>query len=242
MAEIRPRPLASSGAHTRVRDLMSEAVDYFANHRHKLRFPWSLYHAPIIEGLKRAVDFAPGRKILNVGSGPFLEFQAVYRPDREFTICDVDERAILMAQEQHGARLSGADVLAPDAPWPYRDGEFDLVVTMDVIEHLPEPTPWLRELIRVLRPGGQLYLTTPNYGSLSPLPLIEATALELVARRQGFSRRHLHPTRFTKASLENALRQVGFNDFRVEHVALTCVLVAHAQRDLPSLAPSQPQR
>lgn len=219
---------------------MIEAVDYFANHRHKLRFPWSLYHSPIIQGLKRAVDFAPGRKILNVGSGPFLEFEEVYRPDRDFTICDVDERAIRMARDHYGSKLAHADVLVPGEPWPYQDEQFDLVVSMDVIEHLPDPEPWLRELVRVLRPGGQLYLTTPNYGSLSPLPVIEATALEWVARRQGFSRRHLHPTRFSKESLERALQGAGFNDFRVEQVAFACVLVAHAQRDLPRDEPAVP--
>jgi ubiquinone/menaquinone biosynthesis C-methylase UbiE len=43
---------------------------------------------------------------------------------------------------------------------PYADATFDAVVCGWVLEHLPDPRPGLRELARVLRPGGQLLLLT----------------------------------------------------------------------------------
>jgi hypothetical protein len=41
---------------------------------------------------------------------------------------------------------------------PYADGAFDAVVCGWVLEHLPDPAPGLRELARVLQPGGKLLL------------------------------------------------------------------------------------
>ena len=45
----------------------------------------------------------------------------------------------------------------------YRDATFDTVISCETIEHLPQPCRALAELARVLRPGGRLLLTTPNY-------------------------------------------------------------------------------
>jgi methionine biosynthesis protein MetW len=45
---------------------------------------------------------------------------------------------------------------------PYADGRFDLVTCLDVIEHVLDPAHLLREIARVLRPGGHCLLSTPN--------------------------------------------------------------------------------
>jgi 2-polyprenyl-3-methyl-5-hydroxy-6-metoxy-1,4-benzoquinol methylase len=42
-------------------------------------------------------------------------------------------------------------------------GMFDTVISCETIEHLPDPVAALREVHRVLKPGGRLFLTTPNY-------------------------------------------------------------------------------
>lgn len=210
---------------------MSEAVDYFANHRHKLKFPWSLYHRPIVSALEAAFGSSLGPEVLNVGSGPFFELEEVDASERRITVCDIDPRAVELAQKLHGERLAGADVLVAGAPLPYTDARFDLVVSMDVIEHLEEGAllPWVRELYRVLAPGGLLFLTTPNYASKG-LVAIEQTALELVARRNGFSRKDLHPSKFTPARLERLLADAEFTRLDVAPIAFGWVLAAHARR------------
>jgi len=47
-------------------------------------------------------------------------------------------------------------------PLPFEDGSFDCVVSREGIEHLVTPFSFLGELCRVLKPGGMLFLTTPN--------------------------------------------------------------------------------
>ncbi|MFZ1688182.1 MAG: class I SAM-dependent methyltransferase [Flavobacteriales bacterium] len=50
-------------------------------------------------------------------------------------------------------------------PWPAE--HFDVVVSIEVAEHLIHPLDDLREMVRLLRPGGALYVTTPNFNSIS---------------------------------------------------------------------------
>jgi 2-polyprenyl-3-methyl-5-hydroxy-6-metoxy-1,4-benzoquinol methylase len=46
------------------------------------------------------------------------------------------------------------------------DNHFDYVISCETIEHVPDPARAVRELARVLKPGGKLFLTTPNYLNL----------------------------------------------------------------------------
>lgn len=208
---------------------MEQEIDYFSNHRLKLRFPWRLYHAPIVAALQRVVTLSPGPDVLNLGSGPFFELAELQDCGRRFTVCDIDPRAVELARSRYGARLAGADVIAAEKPLPYADQSFDAVVSMDVIEHVPEPLPWVREALRVLKPNGLLFLTTPNYGSRS-LRVIENTALEAVARLQHFSRKDLHPTKMDETRLATTLRDAGVKTLSIESVAFSWVLTAYGRK------------
>ena len=72
------------------------------------------------------------------------------------------------------------------AALPLPDAAFDVVVSLQVIEHLPDVPRYLSELRRVLRPGGELVLTTPNRltftaegAPLNPFHVREFSAEEL---------------------------------------------------------------
>lgn len=60
-----------------------------------------------------------------------------------------------------GADFVGVRADACD-PFPFVDRAFDVVVSLEGIEHFENQTAFLRECARVLRPGGRLLLTTPN--------------------------------------------------------------------------------
>lgn len=63
---------------------------------------------------------------------------------------------------------------------PVVDRTFDLVISCETIEHVVDPVKAMREIHRVLRPGGTLLLTTPNY--LGPMGLYRVY-LRAVGRR-----------------------------------------------------------
>ena len=204
------------------------SADYYSNHRLKLRFPWRLYHGPILHALEGALGGTPAGRVLNVGSGPFLELGHLRPSAHRFTLCDIDARAMDEAQRLHGDRIERTDVVQGIA-LPYEDNSFDLVVSMDVIEHVPETHAWLRELLRVVRPGGHVFLTTPNYGSWS-LTWLERTALEAIARAQGFSRRDIHPVKLDRRRLEGILQDIGGTRADIDTISFGWVLTASLEK------------
>lgn len=102
-------------------------------------------------------------------------------------------------------RATGATVFAGQVEEAgYAGGRFDLVVSLEVLEHLPAPLGHLRELARVTRAGGLLLLTTPNFGGLS--------RRWLGLRWRGVDPEHLGY--FTARTLSWALKQAGYGRVR----------------------------
>ncbi|MEJ2868681.1 methyltransferase domain-containing protein [Actinomycetospora sp. OC33-EN08] len=100
----------------------------------------------------------------------------------------------------HVHRRYGLDVVRADLQrLPLPDASVDVVVTLQVVEHLWDQPGFLRECARVLRPGGRLHCSTPNRLTFSPgnglddRPLnpfhtreLAASDLDELVRRAGF--------------------------------------------------------
>jgi SAM-dependent methyltransferase len=65
---------------------------------------------------------------------------------------------------------SNADIIASADAIPIRDEIFDLALLTEVLEHTPEPAIVLSEINRILKPGGFLILTVPQYWFLHEIP------------------------------------------------------------------------
>jgi SAM-dependent methyltransferase len=51
-------------------------------------------------------------------------------------------------------------------PFPFEDGSFEVAMAVEILEHLENPRSFLRELARVLEPGGRAIVSTPNLTSV----------------------------------------------------------------------------
>lgn len=74
---------------------------------------------------------------------------------------EIDSRAASFCREQ-GLKVSQQTTLDfLDFP----DNYFDVIILAQVIEHIVNPDTLLKEIMRILRPGGKVYITTPNFSS-----------------------------------------------------------------------------
>jgi len=93
---------------------------------------------------------------------------------------------------------SGLDVIGDLAHLPFENGTFDMVLCLEVLEHLPEPLLTLQELYRVLRPGGQLYFSVPMtwHQHQKPHDYYRYTSfgLRYLFERAGFTVAEMRPT------------------------------------------------
>ena len=85
---------------------------------------------------------------------------------------------------------------------------FDVVVAGDIIEHLSRPGELLRQLRQVLRPGGQVLLSVPNFGHWYPRVRV-ATGTFGYDRRGILDNTHLRF--FTRSTLRRTVRAAGFD-------------------------------
>jgi 2-polyprenyl-3-methyl-5-hydroxy-6-metoxy-1,4-benzoquinol methylase len=190
---------------------MSNHQPYLVNHAKALKFPWSIYHVPLINSLNQFLENIPEpqlKKVLVIGPGDFQELPILIDQGFEISILDIDERVLTRLKSV--AQIKNF-YLVDEHFNGYPPAEsFDIVYAKEVIEHLPHPADFLRQIFSILKQGGRLWLSTPNYGFFL-LPLLENTFLEVVARLSGFTRKNIHPSKFGPAKLKSALESQCFS-------------------------------
>jgi SAM-dependent methyltransferase len=138
----------------------------------------------------------PGMRTLEVGPGPgFWTLAAAGRVGPQGRVCAVEispRLASLVAQKARRRGFPWVHVVAADAQaLPLAEGTFDHAFFIAVLGEVPDPVQALREVRRVLRPGGRVtiieYLPDPDYSFPSTmLRRAEQAGLHLRQRRNSF--------------------------------------------------------
>ena len=118
------------------------------------------------------LELRPGDRVLDMGCGAGRHAFAMFRRGGDVVAFDQDGDELAGVLDLFGAmREAGevpagaeADIKQGDAlSLPFADDEFDRVVASEVLEHIPEDTAAIAELVRVLRPGGTMAVTVPRW-------------------------------------------------------------------------------
>lgn len=116
-------------------------------------------------------NFLPRNKrvrVLDIGCGPGNHSRRVAALGHKVVGVDVSEDAVVAAKKKNpGIRFICAEINS--LPWNEIEGRFDVVIAMEVVEHLYYPRSLLQTGRRSLRPGGTLILSTPYHGYLKNL-------------------------------------------------------------------------
>jgi SAM-dependent methyltransferase len=102
---------------------------------------------------------------------------------------------------------------------PYEDGTFDLVTALDVVEHMDDDLAGLKEMFRVLRPGGRVLIFVPTFMFLWGL-------------QDDVSH---HRRRYRMSELQRVLEKAGFEVERSTYANITFFLPILAMRKLMRL-------
>jgi len=145
-----------------------------------LKDPAGFYVRDFVQ--KVAFQLAAGAKILDAGAG-----QCVYKPCFKHCQYTAVDNAVGDGEWDY----SQLDMIAPLQEIPVADAFFDAVLCTEVLEHLDEPLACLKELSRVLKPNGRLFLTVPFFHHEHQVPYdyfrYTSYGLKMLLVKAGFS-------------------------------------------------------
>ncbi|HEX8464282.1 MAG TPA: methyltransferase domain-containing protein, partial [Abditibacterium sp.] len=153
----------------------------------------------------------PGQKVLDVGCGDGSAYaESLVKSGIEVFGVDISDVAV----EEANSRGIKAVRASLDEPLPFPDGEFDVVLCIDMILHLLDPEFAVQEMFRVLRPGGKLLICVNNVGNWRNridhlfFGYVSPMGTPITSRRYPW--RDPGVRLFTNESVGNLLSDVGF--------------------------------
>src|SRR5687768_5084734 len=142
-------------------------------------------------------------RALDLGCGTGLNLDSLSRYARPVGT-DFSEEALKFCRERGHQLLCKADAAA----LPFQDEEFDIITALDVIEHLDDDLAALREIRRVLRPGGLVIISVPAY------PILWSYWDDILGHRR----------RYTTKAMKDVVRRSGLRLRKVSYSNVAILL------------------
>lgn len=110
---------------------------------------------------ENVIDIVKDKRVLDLGCNNGYGTALLKPHCRSIIGVDVSEKAVEEARRLYGEK--GVEFKVVDGKnLPFKDGDFDVVTSFQVIEHISDYESYLSEIKRVLSSGGQAFMTTPN--------------------------------------------------------------------------------
>ena len=133
---------------------------------------------------------------------------------------DFNPLALTFSRKRGLHRLCNADAMN----LPFKSESFDVIISLDILEHLPNDCAALREYVRVLKPGGKLFATVPAYASLW----------------SGHDVALMHHRRYHTGELQRKVREAGFTLHKVSYAMTILCPVVWAYRKISRFFGNKP--
>lgn len=145
-----------------------------------------------------AAQFVSGKRVLDIACGSGFGSSFLKKSGAEIVVGgDISPEAISASRRNY--KQKEVDFFFLDGSrLPFNDGSFDVAVSFETLEHIPDYERFIQELRRVIRKGGNLVLSTPNKSVFSP-------CLKRPMRAY-------HTKEFRSDELEPLLRQAAFSE------------------------------
>lgn len=158
--------------------------------------PYTDYPAQFARYLFERFQMKQGDRLLDVGCGRG-DFTKGFK-DLGLEVAGIDR------EKGDSEMLYGIDMRLNDDlehnPFPFEDGSFDIVFSKSVVEHIWNPSNFMKETYRVLKPGGRVITMTPDWQSQMYIFYDDPT--------------HVHP--YTITGLRDLLAMYGFKESEAE--------------------------
>jgi SAM-dependent methyltransferase len=178
-------------------------------HRAEDRHWWYRGRRTVLEGVIAQLRLPARARILDAGCGSGRNMVDLARHG-VVTGIELSETSVALARERDCGEVIEGSVLE----MPFAADSFDLAASLDVIEHLEDDLAALRELRRVVAPGGALLVTVPAYQWLW----------------SGHDEINHHHRRYTRSSLLGVAQQAGWEPVRTTYFNSLLLPVAIALR------------
>ncbi|MEM3126899.1 MAG: class I SAM-dependent methyltransferase [Candidatus Woesearchaeota archaeon] len=148
----------------------------------------------------------PNKKILDIACGPGSLFFLMKKPMKLMVGTDLALPQLFYAKKV----FPKANYIASDVfHLPFKEESFNYVIMLELIEHLPKNDLIFREVKKVLKKGGKLIVSTPNYMSL--WPIIEK--IWDIFSPIKYSKQHINF--YTQKRLALELSKAGYKSIRI---------------------------
>jgi len=153
---------------------------------------------------KRIEKMAAPGKMIDVGCASGVFMREGQRRGWSARGIEISEYAAEQSRRRFNLDVSSCDFIQADLP----AGEFDLVLMMDLIEHLSSPAKGVEKAYEILKPGGLLVIETPN---------LDGAAARFLGAEWGLIAPLHHLFYFTASTLKRLVSERGFDIASIEY-------------------------